>query len=222
MTIRPQIEELQKIRTSKENRKGEYLSLVQSAFSELKKSNSDALEDSISDSVPIGRCTFLDKEKSHIRKSNYQLGKPTGKEKLIFRNFSLERIVSSFPENEHKASISLFDQRIKLLGKLPKESKEPLEDLRVEAIHRNSLLWVFDRAQRFEGQSVSGPASASLANGTLRGFVVNGVLAKREGVPSVLQFEGETFEVLSIGESGQIKGEGGRSWRIEGGRVARV
>lgn len=216
------IEELQKIRTSKENRKGGYLSLVQSAFSDLQKSKFDAVEDSTSDSIPIGLCTFLDKGKSHIRRSYYQQGKPSGKEKLIFRDFSVERIVSSFGENGQKALISLFEQRIRLLGRLSQGSKEALGDLQVEAIHRNSLSWVFDRAQRFESQSVSGPASASLANGTLRGFIANGVLAKKEGVPSLLQFEGETFEVLSMGESGEIRGEGGRSWRIDCGRILRV
>ena len=134
---------------------------------------------------------------NYVQRSHQFEGSSEGRKRIFSSSYFLETARSGSMLSEDQARLTLFDRKLKLLGRTQTE-KDPLADFKVKEIRKEK--WVFTLSQEISLSSgaLRGPATAHFSNGYLTCYIVEGNLAATSGFQAVVKVDEVVKEISSI------------------------
>ena len=188
---------LDSIRNSTSDRKTQLISLLQHHLAQLLapvKHQPDKF---------TGLTLSLLPDLKSIQRSHLYDGLAEKRRKIVTQNYSLEMMNSKSVIPESQAILTLFDRKLKLLGKICNVDN-PIVGFKVQQVRKRN--WVFTLDQEFvlSDTPEEKPATAYFSNGHLNCLISEGDPLTRPGYQSVLKINTSVKEVISLGHDGVV------------------
>ena len=183
---------LQSIQTSTFNQKNQLISLLQHHLAQLLTPVRNQPEKF------TGLALSLLPDLKSIQRSYCYEGLPEERRKSLTQKYSLEVIRSKSIVTESQAILTLFDRKLKLLGKITNVD-DPTVDFKIQQMRRGK--WVFSM---HDETNISGRARVNFINGYLNCYTSEGYLIDRSGFQATLAVDEVIKEVVSVGTDGVV------------------
>ena len=138
-----------------------------------------------------------------IQRSHYFEGSREGKSRLLTRTYVLEMINSNSLISDSLESITLFDRKLKLQGKIT-NFKNPMDDFKIQLMSKGNWVFKMDNYIDFNHTHIYGLATVYFLNGYLNSYVLEGDVIIVSGFQSTLKVDGVIKKVSSVGNGGLI------------------
>ena len=148
-----------------------------------------------------------------IQRSHCFEGSTEGRSKILTQEYSLEMISSNSTVTDSQAILSIFDRKLRLLGRITK-TKDSSVDFKVEKIKRGK--WVFSMHDHISlnHSNISGSARVHFVNGYLDCHTFEGHLINRLEFRPSLYLDGVAIKVDSVGNDGMVATSDQRIYRL--------
>lgn len=118
---------------------------------------------------------------------------------------------SSVPDS--RASLTLFDRKLKLLGKIT-NFDNPTVDFKVQQVRRGKWVFTLDQEFTLSDPPKERPATAHFSNGHLNCLISEGEPLTRSGYQSTLKINSSVKEVIALGHGGVVMTSDQTAYRL--------
>lgn len=114
------------------------------------------------------------------------------------QDFAIKHRAPKEGEDFKNVTLDLFPKGLRLEGKLPLDSKDPINDIKVKILRKGKRCWEFEEEQRLRDMSIEGVAQLKLKNGVFRTYLKDGDIDLNTSFVSTLEIDGQVFEITDI------------------------
>ena len=132
-----------------------------------------------------------------FEKSRHCNGTKEGQVVLNLPDCTITRVYSKGKAIEFFAKVKLLKEKVVFFGEMPVDSVNPKSDMRIKEVLKGSVRLVFEEFRNFGEYCFCGKAKAIFSNGEISGFFFDGNLVFKENVPTILDFDSESLEIVS-------------------------
>ena len=138
-----------------------------------------------------------------IQRSYWYEGLPVGRRRVLTQGYALEMIKSNSDIPDSYGIMTLFDRKIRLLGKITDENN-PIDSFKVEQIRRGKWRFSMQDETLLDHSNIHGSATVHFLNGYLSCYTSDGYIVDRSEFKSTLKVDGKIKEVTSVGNNGVV------------------
>ena len=138
-----------------------------------------------------------------IQRSYFYEGESQGRKRILTHKYILEMVSSKSVIPETQTTLTLFDRKLKLLGKTI-NLDNPMTSLKIEKIQRGNWIFCMDDQTLVNPSHISGSATVHFLNGYLNCFIQEGDLINKSGFQNTLKVNGIVKKVGAVGNDGMV------------------
>mgnify|MGYP003613405834 CR=1 FL=1 len=122
---------------------------------------------------------------------------------MLTQTYSLEMLSSKSAAADSLATLTLFDRKLKLSGRVS-DPNNPVDSFKVEQMRRGQWVFCMDDPSAVSPGRVSGPATVHFLNGYLNCYVLDGDIINESRFQSTLKVNEIVRKVSAVGNDGVV------------------
>ena len=138
-----------------------------------------------------------------IQRNHLYDGLAEKRRKIVTQNYSLEMMSLNSVIPESQAILTLFDRKLKLLGKIS-DANNPMSCFKIDKVRRSKWVFSMDDQTVVKPNHIYGPATVHFLNGHLNCYMLEGDLINKSGFQSTLRMNEIVKRVIALGNDGVI------------------
>lgn len=138
-----------------------------------------------------------------IQRSHFYEGKSQGRKRILSHKYILEMVSSKSVIPESHAALTLFDRKLKVLGRII-DPKNLMTNFKIEKIKRGNWIFCMDDQTLVNPSHIYGSATIQFQNGYLNCFIQEGDLINKSGFQNTLKVDGIVKKVGAVGNDGMV------------------
>lgn len=138
-----------------------------------------------------------------LQRSYFYEGFPEGKKRLLTSEYSLEMLHSNSKIPDFRASLILFNQKVKLIGNFSNED-DPLMTFKASEVRKGKWIFKMNQEISIANSHLYGLATAHFHNGYLKCYISQGDFTTRSGFQTTVKVNGVKKKVRVIGSDWSV------------------
>ena len=147
-----------------------------------------------------GNTTFFEPPTNRFVMDRRDAGNKKVSTQYLDQDFAIKHRAPKEGEDFKNVTLDFFPKGLRLEGKLPLDSKDPINDIKVKTLRKGKRCWEFKEEQRIRDMSIDGVAQMKLKNGVFTTYLKDGDIDLNTSFVSTLEIDSQIFEITDIVE----------------------